>query len=138
MARRVAIDPAISYLDFWQRIILEDQDNFRNIVKVIKIVLLIPVHTAECERGFSLMARVKTDWRANLSTPRLNDLMRIKLSGPGVDKIADFDPMPGVRLWWNAGIRARRPRITPHVPRQRQMNAVVHVDVDDDNDDNQQ
>ena len=46
-------------------------------MKVIKIVLLIPVHTSECERGFSLMARVKTDWRANLSTPRLNDLMHV-------------------------------------------------------------
>ena len=79
VARKVAIDSAMSYIDLWQRIILEDQDDFRNIMKVIKIVLLIQVHTSECERGLSLMARVKTDWRANFSTPRLNDLMCVKL-----------------------------------------------------------
>ena len=83
------------------------------------------------------MARVKTDWRANLSTPRLSDLMCIKLCGPGVDKIADFDPMPGVLLWWNAGTRARRPNLQPYGPRQRQMNAIVHkVEDSDDDDDN--
>lgn len=63
VVRKVSVEPTISYLDIWQRIILEEQDDFS------------PVHTSKCERGFSLMARVKTDWRANLSTPRLNDLM---------------------------------------------------------------
>ena len=116
VSRRVFIDPAMSYIDLLQRVILEDQDDFRNIVKAIKIVLLIPVHTSECERRFSLMTCVKTDWRANLSTPRLSDLMRVKLCGPGVEKVEDFNPMLGVLLWWNAGTRARRPRIQPYAP----------------------
>ena len=59
-------------------------------------------------------------------------LTSVKLCGPGVEKIEDFNPMPGVLLWWNAGTRARRPRIQPYGPRQREMNAIVHVDDDDD------
>lgn len=34
LARRVPIDPDMSYHDLWEKAILEDQDDFRNIVKV--------------------------------------------------------------------------------------------------------
>ena len=72
------------------------------------------------------MARVKTDWRANLSTPRLSDLMR------------RFQPNARSSFVVDAGTRARRPRIQPYGPRQRQMNAIVHVDDDGDDDDTQE
>ena len=62
----------------------------------------------------------------------MENLTSVKLCGPGVGKIEDFNPMPGVLLWWNAGTRARSPRIQPYGPRQREMNAIVHVDDDDD------
>ena len=65
-------------------------------------------------------------------------LTSVKLCGPGVEKIEDFNVMLGVLLWWNAGTRARHPRIQPYGPLQREMNAIVHVDDDDDDDDTQE
>jgi len=65
-------------------------------------------------------------------------LTSVKLCGPGVEKIKDFNLMLGVLLWWNAGTRARCRRIQPYGPRQREMNAIVHVDDDDDDDDDTQ
>ena len=58
------------------------------------IVLLIPIHTSEVERGFSLMNRVKQDWQARLTTPHLNELMRISLLGPACN---EFEPMETIR-----------------------------------------
>lgn len=86
----VAAQRDISYLDLWQRIITQNEDRFRNIVLVLMIVLLIPIHTSEVERGFSLMKRVKQDWRARLTSPSLNELMRISLLGSCCD---EFEPM---------------------------------------------
>lgn len=55
----VAAEPAVSYLDLWQRVIRQNEDRFKNIILVLMIVLLIPIRTSEVERGFSLMNRVK-------------------------------------------------------------------------------
>ena len=107
----------ISYLDLWQGIITQNEGRFRNIVLVLIIVLLIPFHTSEVERGFSLMNRVKQDWRARLTTTSLNELMRISLLGPSCN---EFEPMGAIRLWWQSGRRPRRPQIQPYGPRARQ------------------
>ena len=57
----MAAEPAVSYLDLWQRVIRQNEDRFKNIILVLMIVLLIPIRTSEVERGFSLMNRVKQD-----------------------------------------------------------------------------
>jgi len=36
---------------------------FRDILALVQIALVIQINSAECERGFSLMGRVKCDWR---------------------------------------------------------------------------
>ena len=71
------------------------------------VVLLIPIHTSEVERGFSLMNRVKQDWRARLTNPTLNELLHISLLGPTCN---EFEPMEAITLWWKGGRRARRPQ----------------------------
>lgn len=43
-------------------------------------MLVIPVASAEPERGFSHMGNIKTDWRSVLTTDNLNSLMTVKLS----------------------------------------------------------
>ena len=118
VARLVGAEPAVSYLDLWQRVIRQNEERFQNIALLVKIVLLIPVHTSEVERGFSLMNRVKQDWRARLTSPTLNELMRVRLLGPSCE---EFDPMRAIRLWWQAGRRSRRPHIQPYGPRARQL-----------------
>ena len=63
---------------------------FPNLAVLAKIYLLIPVSTADCERGFSALARVKTKSRNSLSTVMLNSLMLLAIEGPAPDKF-DFD-----------------------------------------------
>ncbi len=55
---------------------------FLNLTKLSTIAALIPVSTAECERAFSAMNRIKVDLRNRLKTTTLNSLMRISIEGP--------------------------------------------------------
>ena len=130
----VAAEPAVSYLDLWQRVIRQNEDRFKNIILVLMIVLLIPIHTSEVERGFSLMNRVKQHWRARLTTPTLNELMRISLLGPTCN---EFEPMEAIRLWWQGGRRARRPQIQPHRPRAQQARCEHDLDAGDSSEEEQ-
>lgn len=95
-------------------------------------LLLILIHTSEVERAFSLMNRAKQDWRARLTTPTLNELMRISLLGPTCN---EFEPMGAIRLWWHGGRRARRRQMLPYGPRARQARCELEGvnDVDAEN-----
>ena len=48
---------------------------FPNITKLAAIDLLMPMSTADCERGFSALSRIKTDLRNRLLSNTLNCLM---------------------------------------------------------------
>ena len=50
---------------------------YPNLVKLATVVLIIPVTSVECERGFSCQNRIKTKFRARLQNPTLNNLMQI-------------------------------------------------------------
>lgn len=100
---------AIHPLEVWRRISLEDVDlnNFSNILKIIHLTSLYPLSNASCERSFSAMKRIKSDWRCSLSNDTLDKLMRIEIQGPN---IRDFKPRPIVKRWWISGVRSKRPR----------------------------
>ena len=91
----------------WQRILNESQTNpnLSNILALLRIILVIPVQTASLERGFSLMKRVKSDWRSCLQPKTLTQLMSIKLNGPS---LKDFNPLHAIPQWWRVGPRRRR------------------------------
>lgn len=72
------------------------KDMFPQLSKVASISALIPVSTAECERAFSAMNRIKTDLRNRLSTSTLDHLMRISIEGPSVQEF-DFERAANVR-----------------------------------------
>ena len=55
---------------------------FPHLAKLASIAIIIPVSTADCERGFSCMNRVKTDLRNRLKTETLDQLLRISIEGP--------------------------------------------------------
>ena len=57
-------------------------DMFPNLAKLAAIGLIIPMSTADCERGFSALGRIKTDLRNRLSSKVLNALMTISIEGP--------------------------------------------------------
>ncbi|KAJ8298452.1 hypothetical protein KUTeg_024983 [Tegillarca granosa] len=58
------------------------RNRFTNIKCLIKIVLTLPVSIAICERGFSCVKRIKSDWRASLTTTTMNHLLTISIEGP--------------------------------------------------------
>lgn len=82
----------------WQRILNEGktQPAVANILALVRILLVIPVQTATLERGFSLMKRVKTDWRNRLKPHILSQLMMITLNDPDLE---NFDAQPAVSRW---------------------------------------
>ena len=57
-------------------------DSFPNLMKLWKIVLILPASTASCERGFSKMNRIKNYDRSRLCLETLDTLMFLSLSAP--------------------------------------------------------
>ena len=53
----------------------DDQElhaRFPTILKLTEIVLVIPMSTAICERGFSALKCIKSDWRSSLGVDMLD------------------------------------------------------------------
>ena len=78
-------------------------------LSLIDLVLTIPATSVEAERSFSVMKRVKTDFRNKLANPALNDLLRIILLSPAE---VGFDPLPAIQHWHTA-LQRRQPRERP-------------------------
>ncbi|XP_006825057.1 zinc finger protein 862-like [Saccoglossus kowalevskii] len=76
---------------------------FPNLSKMAAVAMVLPVSTVDCERGFSTMARVKTESRNRLSEKVLNWLMMIKVEGP---PISQFNFTKVVEKW--ANVKTRR------------------------------
>jgi uncharacterized protein YsxB (DUF464 family) len=66
-------------------------------------LLVIPMHSADCERGFSALGRIRTKIRSRLTNKSLNSLLTISVEGPD---IKDFNVQECLRKW--RGIRKRR------------------------------
>ena len=67
------------------------------------ILLCTPFTNAKVERGFSRMARVKTDFRSQLRRSRLSACFRI--SEEGVD-IKDFIPDRAIDVWYQDKLKS--------------------------------
>ena len=88
--------------DFWQAILNEQRDilipweRLSKIRKLIRIVTVLPIGSAEAERGFSIMNHVRTKRRSKLLGSTIENIMRIRMNGPELDK---FDAYPYVKRW---------------------------------------
>ena len=114
----------------WKDVFVKYGKEFPNLLSVVDLVLTIPAHSVECERGFSQMKKAKTDWRSSLATDTLTCIMRINLQSPSEN---EFDPDPAISLWNTAAKRGRRPFQPPYTQRGHDDEAVD--DDDGDNDD---
>ncbi|XP_033630643.1 zinc finger protein 862-like [Asterias rubens] len=92
---------------FWQKVLqkYDSTNRLTNILTLVKIMLVLPIHSAEAERGFSLMGRIKNTWRSRLLPNMTSDLMALKL---GDATVKTFDPMPSINRWWADTKRTRR------------------------------
>ena len=59
---------------------------FREVFKLLKIALTIPVTTATAERTFSTLRRLKTFLRSTMSQPRLNHVIYCMLTKRGLTR----------------------------------------------------
>ena len=87
----------------WQVPLTDFTERFCNVLMLIETLLVLPMSTACCERGFSCMNRIKTQYRSRLDTVANDSLLRI-----GVEGVAssEFEPQRAIALWWNTGERA--------------------------------
>ena len=88
------VDPKLSTM--WQLIAAMHGKEFPNLVKLVKIVLIFPLQTATCERGFSVQNCTKTVTRNRLQESNLGALMNICINGPTQDM---YDFKPASKLW---------------------------------------
>ena len=88
------VDPKLSVM--WQMIAAMHGKEFPNLVKLAKLVLIFPLQTATCERGFSVQNCTNTVTRNRLQEINLHALMSICIIGPSLDK---YDFKPALRLW---------------------------------------
>ncbi|KAK0138979.1 hypothetical protein N1851_024494 [Merluccius polli] len=89
-----------NYLSIWELMMTKEPycSEYKNILHLVHIMLVLPVSSAVCERGFSSQKRIKSDVRASLHTDTVEDLC-----------LEDFDARESVANWFTQGQRARRP-----------------------------
>lgn len=102
----------LNYGSLWETLLTKVpyKDDFKDVLHLVELVLVLPISAAQCERAVSAQNRIKSSTRATLSVSVLEDLIRLSSEGPPV---AEFDPTPAVNRWFerdrSKGERARRP-----------------------------
>ena len=85
----------------------EYKNNIRRIGKTLQAlfhrICLLPISSAECERGFSCMNANHSDVRNQLSIDTLSALLFVKVNGPPPSL---FNPIPYVEMWLRDGHHA--------------------------------
>ena len=89
---------SLSTHDLMTKLVSNSQlkDMFPNLAKLAAIGLIVPMSTADCERGFSTLSRIKTDLRNRLSCKVLNALMTISIEG---SESEEFPYEQTCRIW---------------------------------------
>ena len=99
-------------INVWETLLTKApyKENFKDVLHIAEIVLVLPISAAQCERAVSGQNQIKSSIRATLATSVLEDLIRLSSEGPPV---THFDAAPCVDRWFvrdkASGERARRP-----------------------------
>ena len=86
-ARLTTVVTAKVFVSFFADVLSDLMGSYPVACSLIMIMLVLPAHTAEVERGFSIQNLIK--FRAAMHVNTLDTLMRIKLLGPA--RVADGD-----------------------------------------------
>ena len=78
--------PRANTMELWQIISSFYSDTFPNLLKLAQIAILLPLQTADVERGFSCQNLVHNSQRNRLDADTLNKLMTVDLVGPPIDQ----------------------------------------------------
>ena len=69
-------------------------------ITLTHLALTMPLSTAECERGFSALARIKSDLRNRLLNSTLSYLMMISIQGPTAEQLTPEWLDAVARIWY--------------------------------------
>ena len=73
-----------SHSEFLRFMRMHYQERYPSFLRLVLIILLVPIGSAECERMSILMNRLKTDLRSRMKNGRLNDLMTVNRLAPSI------------------------------------------------------
>ena len=91
--------PRDNLVILWTLIITHHREQFPNISILGALALTLPIHTADCERSFSVQNKLITPiWaiRNRLSQNICDKMMRVLLEGPTLDQ---YDFNRPLKLW---------------------------------------
>ena len=83
----------------WSLIHKHYRDTFPNLLTLAALAMTAPIHTADCERGFSAQNAVKTPARNRLLTEKVDSLIMIKIEAGEMDS---FDFVGALQCWHNS------------------------------------
>lgn len=85
-------------LTFWSQFLQTNHIAWTDKTRMlIYTVLVLPIGSAEAERGFSIMNHIITSRRLSLTASHIDDLMRIRLNGP--EKLEEFSASKYASIW---------------------------------------
>ena len=88
--------PRDRIVPLWNLIHKYHKDEFPNLITRASLALTAPIHTADCERGFSPQNSLKTSVRNRLGSERVDDLMVVSAEGEDLDP---FDFNAALQHW---------------------------------------
>ncbi|XP_070538059.1 zinc finger protein 862-like [Ptychodera flava] len=86
----------LSYREMLETVITKFADITPSLHRLASIALTLPLSTADCERGFSAIGRIKTKLRNRLSEKILQCLTFISVEGPDLNH---FDFSAAADIW---------------------------------------
>ena len=83
LLKRVVLAEKYPRDSMWQLwgLIVQYHKEFPNVAVLAKLALTSSVHTAGCERGFSVQNRILTTFRNRLTVDKQQKIMRVKIDG---------------------------------------------------------
>ena len=99
----------LSQAEFWVEVFNQvhpDELELSHMLMVVEICLAMAVSSSCCERGFSCMGRLKSEYRNSLDVETVDMLMNICLNGSSPE---DFTAERAILHWNQASQRMRRP-----------------------------
>ncbi|KAK3084326.1 hypothetical protein FSP39_011612 [Pinctada imbricata] len=88
--------PSASFREICHHMDMTYSEVMPNMAKLLKCCIVLPVSSAQCERGFSTQNRIKSRLRTTLNNASINDLMRISEDGSHTDS---FDFKMALKMW---------------------------------------
>ena len=108
-------------IGFWTHFLNLETVDFRSEIKsLIRKVLVLPISTADVERGFSILTHIKSDRRSRLTPTNLRNMMFLRINGP---EPANLDAMRYAKKWMKSGHMATD---DPRQERKKPKNELPH------------